>query len=177
MIKIGSESTLYFFKEYVLKKRNSKPYVIPALNKILVINRTKKEFKVLKKLWNLGFNVPKPQYYIGDTIKMSRIKGTVLKNKNLKNIIKLCVLIKKIHSEGIIHGDLCRRNIIDTKEVLFLIDFGLSFYSSKIIDRTIDLAILFLDLNLSSELKSEFLKIYGLENIDFKTLQNLKRYR
>ena len=50
--------------------------------------------------------------------------------------------IAVMHDKGIIHGDLTTSNMIFSNGKVYLIDFGLSFFSDKIEDREVDLHLL-----------------------------------
>jgi len=47
-----------------------------------------------------------------------------------------------LHNEGIIHGDLTTSNMMVSEGEVFLIDFGLSFFSDKVEDKAVDLHLL-----------------------------------
>lgn len=55
-------------------------------------------------------------------------------------LLKAGVLISKIHNADIVHGDLTTLNFICNEDV-WLIDFGLSFFSSKDEDKATDLYV------------------------------------
>jgi Kae1-associated kinase Bud32 len=52
-------------------------------------------------------------------------------------------LIGKLHSAGIIHGDLTTSNMILKDDEIYFIDFGLGFFSKRIEDQGVDLNLLF----------------------------------
>jgi len=62
-------------------------------------------------------------------------------------------LIGKLHSAGIIHGDLTTSNMIMKDGKLYFIDFGLGFFSRKLEDQGTDLKL------LKEALKSTHFKI------------------
>ncbi len=51
--------------------------------------------------------------------------------------------IGKLHSYDIIHGDLTTSNFLIHDNKIYLIDFGLSFYSGRIEDKATDLRLLY----------------------------------
>lgn len=79
------------------------------------------------------------------TIKMSYIQGKTLNNLLLEGKCSRAILsnlgqvIGKIHSLGIIHGDITPSNIIILNLEIYIIDFGLSFHSKRIEDRAVDI--------------------------------------
>ncbi|KAF0988880.1 hypothetical protein HZS_2994, partial [Henneguya salminicola] len=66
----------------------------------------------------------------------------------------ISVAVSAIHLSGVIHGDLTTSNIIveansDYEPKIYIIDFGLSFSSSSIEDRAVDLYVLERSLSIS----------------------------
>ncbi|TBU10342.1 protein kinase [Hamiltosporidium tvaerminnensis] len=63
-----------------------------------------------------------------------------IKITKIKNIMfRLGETIQKMHKLNIIHGDLTTSNFILKKEDLYIIDFGLSYFSTKEEDKAVDL--------------------------------------
>ncbi|TBU02848.1 Bud32-like protein kinase [Hamiltosporidium magnivora] len=54
-------------------------------------------------------------------------------------MFRLGETIQKMHKLNIIHGDLTTSNFILKKEDLYIIDFGLSYFSTKEEDKAVDL--------------------------------------
>jgi len=147
-ISIGAEATIMLDEKrtVIIKERIPKSYRIPELDSKLRISRTKREAKVLDKLESLGFT---PKVILGDnqhTLEVEYING-----KRLSEILEKVAYekigkeigekIKKIHDKGIIHGDLTTSNMIFNNQ-LYVIDFGLSFFSQKAEDKAVDLHLL-----------------------------------
>jgi Kae1-associated kinase Bud32 len=147
LIAQGAESKIYLDKGNILKERFKKSYRISQLDDKLRKARTKREAKVLEKLSKLNFPVPELISSNGeDKIKISYIQGKLLKDiLNRKNYSPLSkeigIKIALMHNEHIIHGDLTTSNMI-ISDGLFIIDFGLSFFSHKIEDKAVDLHLL-----------------------------------
>ncbi len=145
--KIGAEAQvkeiIFQGKKAISKSRIPKGYRSKMLDSLIIKKRTKQEAKILKTLLET-INVPKI-YSINDSeIIMEFIEGKVLK-EIIEKQKELCVdagkEIKKIHSAGIIHGDLTTSNIIYSEKKLFFIDFGLGYFSKKIEDQATDLVV------------------------------------
>jgi Kae1-associated kinase Bud32 len=51
--------------------------------------------------------------------------------------------IARLHSAGIVHGDLTTSNMIFKDDRLYIIDFGLGKISSKVEDQAVDLYLLY----------------------------------
>ena len=79
---------------------------------------------------------------------MEYINGKLIKNilDSSKNKIQLCKQIGKqistLHKNNIIHSDLTTSNMILKNKSIYFIDYGLSFISTKIEDKAVDLHLL-----------------------------------
>jgi len=143
----GAEAILYKEDNTVLKDRISKDYRQANLDKSLRKARTRREAKVLTKLKEIG--VPGPELLNMDDknmqISMSFINGDKVRDILHKNHIELSKEIgrkvAKLHANNIIHADLTTSNMILDNEI-HLIDFGLSFFSTKEEDKAVDLHLL-----------------------------------
>lgn len=141
----GAEAIITKTDEAIEKLRPQKNYRHPDLDANLRKQRTRKEAKILKQLAILG--VPAPQIISIDEaqglIVMSEILGEKLRDV-LDKHLELCEQVGKhmttLHNNNILHGDLTTSNMLvqENKEVV-LIDFGLSFHSTRIEDKAVDL--------------------------------------
>jgi Kae1-associated kinase Bud32 len=139
----GAEAILLKEKKSVIKKRVSKTYRHPILDKKITTSRTKREAKVLQKLLREGISVPEVTDVNENSISMSFIDGKLLKNAITPALcFHMGKTIGKIHSLNIIHGDLTTSNIIVNKNKLYVIDFGLSLFSHKTEDKAVDLHVM-----------------------------------
>lgn len=142
----GAEAIIYLDKN-IIKDRVKKSYRIKEIDERLRKSRTKREAKVLERLFAINFPSPKLIHCNKkEIIHMEYIKGPKLRDAIEKiDYIKLSKeLGKKIaimHNNHIIHGDLTTSNMLLNKEI-YLIDFGLSFFSHKIEDKAVDLHLL-----------------------------------
>jgi len=160
MLARGAEAIIEKKKNHVLKKRISKSYRHKDIDAALRKHRTKREAKVLEKVHNLGFKVPF-LYNVDDkkmTLEMEFLNGLKLRDvlhKSPKNYSKeLGRKIALLHDQNIIHGDLTTSNMVLHKKEIYLIDFGLSFFSHKIEDKAVDLHL------LEQALESKHYKIF-----------------
>lgn len=144
LIGSGAEGYVERTDEGVRKVRPQKRYRHPLLDKKLRQFRTRREAKILKR-----FNSPK-LLSVDDkemTLVMEYVDGPqlrdVLDDKNADIYAKkIGSLIRRLHDSGIIHGDLTTSNMLVKQNELFLIDYGLSFFSETIEDRAVDLHLL-----------------------------------
>ena len=115
--------------------------------------RTAHEAQLLHEAKVAG--VPTPSIYFvnraGTEIIMEHIEGTRLKDcvdeVDLTRLARICFhlgrLIAALHRHGIIHGDLTTSNVVVTPSgEMFLLDFGLGFYSNDIEAKGVDLHLL-----------------------------------
>jgi len=157
LIKKGAEANLYLedwhHRKVILKRRLSKEYRITEIDKKIRSQRTVHEPQIIHKAKEAG--VPTPTIYMIDipdaTIIMEFIEGKQIKQilGNLSTIERhnLCChignLIGRLHTHGIVHGDLTTSNMILTPSgKVVLVDFGLSEYSTELETRGVDLHLM-----------------------------------
>lgn len=149
IIQQGAEALIIKQKSNIIKHRISKSYRYPQIDMALRKQRTRKEAKILEKLSNI---IPVPALIKSSdkdmTIEMQFLDGNKLSEHldKLKNNKEICIEIgknlAKLHNNNIIHGDLTTSNMIYKDKKVFFIDFGLSFESSKIEDKAVDLHLI-----------------------------------
>ncbi len=200
-LSIGAEAVLLLDekKNVVLKRRIKKNYRIQEIDNKLRKFRTKREFKLLNKCLEIGIDAPKPidvnlnEYMIA----MGYIRGKKLRdvvNKDNYELFSKIIghIIEKLHMQGIIHHDLTTSNLLWDGKKLYLIDFGLSFYSHKIEDKAVDLHLLKRALEskhpeFCEEFFTEILKHYNptekgkiikrLKNIELRGRYNTRKHK
>ena len=143
LIAQGAEAKIFSDGERIVKERPSKSYRHPTLDKTLRQFRTRRESKILKKLAEIGVRAPE-LIDVDDKkmkITMSEIKGEKVRDALPSNIgiaEEIGKIIGKMHEADIIHSDLTTSNMIYDGKV-HMIDFGLSYVSTKVEDRAVDL--------------------------------------
>ena len=108
--------------------------LLPEIDEKLRRNRSKAEFNIMRFLYESGLNVPRPLKYIESKkeIWMEKIEGKRLAEEfSVNDANSIGILVAEMHNFGIIHGDLTTANIIKNDKKLYIIDFGLSYHSSK----------------------------------------------
>lgn len=157
LIRKGAEASIFLEKwhggQVIMKTRLSKSYRVDRLDSSIRLARTSHEAHLLHDSKCAG--VPTPTVYLVDvatcTIVMEYVNGPRLKEALSKmdrsDLKQTCVLvgslIGRLHSSGIVHGDLTTSNMILRDEPkLFFIDFGLSGYSSEVEARGVDLLLM-----------------------------------
>jgi Kae1-associated kinase Bud32 len=141
-IAVGSEAVVYENNGLIIKRRVKKGYRIREIDSNLRRKRSRAEFRTIKELYEKGINVPRPVKYTEKTeeIWMEKIEGERLAERFTEEDARQTgTMIADLHNNGIIHGDLTTANIIKKGEKLYMIDFGLSYHSTKDEDMASDL--------------------------------------
>lgn len=150
LIAKGAESNIvkssYLGRDAVLKNRISKNYRIPEIDNKIRKARTKLEAKLLSDVKKAG--VVTPILYDVDLhdkiILMEEIKGDLVKDIINEDLAyEIGENIAKFHNLNIIHGDITSSNMmVNDKNQLVFIDFGLGRYSDLFEDKAVDLLVL-----------------------------------
>lgn len=152
----GAESNLYLSTymsmKVVIKHRYRKPYMRKELTDSLIKDRTLQEAKVLLAANRLGVRAPLPLYVDPENglLVMEYVEGALLRDVieslsdgEVSSIAKtLGEYVARLHDADIIHGDLTTSNVILSNGEVVLIDFGLSHYSPRPVDKASDLRVL-----------------------------------
>jgi len=172
LIRKGAEASIYLSKWFELsairKERLPKSYRQKALDDAIRMQRTLREALLIAKAREAG--VPTPLIYFIDSKKaeiiMQNLEGKRLKEIFLKGDMALKKklarevgrTVARLHSAGIVHGDLTTSNFIFYDNKLYLIDFGLASQSTKFEDMGVDLKLIKEVLNSAHH--TEFQKLY-----------------
>lgn len=151
ILQIGAEAVIYKDGKRVIKRRVEKRYRIKELDEKIRRRRTKREAKLMEDARRVGVLTPKIIDVKNFEIVMEYIHGKKVKdilnkvdNKKRKFICEtIGKYVGKLHSFDIIHGDLTTSNFLIRGNEIYLIDFGLGFYSSRIEDKATDLRLLY----------------------------------
>ncbi|HZE78131.1 MAG TPA: KEOPS complex kinase/ATPase Bud32 [Nitrososphaeraceae archaeon] len=149
IIRKGAEADIYIRNWYgkiaISKTRSPKPYRNKVLDARIRRVRTIHEARFISHSKIAGLNSPFVYYvdWLNAEIIMQFIEG-----HNGKDMIssELCSRMGDcaalLHRHHIIHGDLTTSNFIIAKGNLFLIDYGLSYYSQRVEDRATDIRLI-----------------------------------
>jgi len=157
LIKKGAEASLFLEdwhgQKVILKRRLPKEYRLEKLDDEIRFQRTAHEPQIIHKAKEAGVSTPTIfMVNMADaTIIMEFVEGEqvkqILNNFAEERRLQLCRhignLIGRLHSQGIIHGDLTTSNMILTPRgrVVF-VDFGLSEISRELEVRGVDLHLM-----------------------------------
>lgn len=140
-------------KLVISKRREVKNYRNPKLDSALRFRRTKEEAVILHAAKLSGVRCPRIIFVDPEAceILMEYIPGTYIKDiandqrqkiNSKALLVELGESIARMHMGKIAHGDLTTKNILVKEENIFIIDFGLSFFSERIEDKADDLHLL-----------------------------------
>ena len=160
LIGKGAEAFVYKVNFYGLpairKVRKRKAYRHATLDRRLRQERTRREAKLLHLAKKAGLKAPVVLLLEKYAITMSFVEGERPKAEEVWE--EMAVMLAKLHSHNIIHGDFTVANILKAKDGLYIIDFGLGRVSGKIEEKADDL-FTFL-YSLPQELKEKALSAY-----------------
>jgi TP53 regulating kinase-like protein len=134
-------------QESVLKSRKKKDYRDSSLDNRLRKQRTVRESEIMHEVKKFGIHVP--LIYFVDikncNIIMQKIDGILAHDLSNSKLVNTCKKIGKLvgtmHKNGIMHGDLTTSNFIQSKDQIFIIDFGLASRTFKSDDHAVDLRL------------------------------------
>jgi Kae1-associated kinase Bud32 len=154
IIQRGAEAVLYLEeregRKVLVKDRVPKGYRLKELDENLRVQRTRREGSLLLKARRAGVSTPHileagESRLVMEWIKGEKIKDTLngmLKPQRMQIYSLIGESIARLHSNGIIHGDLTTSNMIFKDDRLYIIDFGLGKVSGKAEDQAVDLYLL-----------------------------------
>lgn len=197
----GAEAIIYLDEiggqKFLVKERIKKRYRLDQIDAKLRKERMKQEMKLMSEA--RGHGVLTPKIISSDEksfkIVMEEIEGLLVKDflPKIKNFEEICFEIGKnigrLHSAGIIHGDLTTSNMILKNGKIYFIDFGLGYFSKRIEDMATDLTVLLKTLysthhKISAKCWKKIVKGYKSENKKasevFKRMEKIElraRYR
>ena len=153
----GAEAILVkdkWFDFNVMRKiRIPKKYRISQIDDELRNNRTIIESRLIIAAKKLGVQTPfifeidmnkatiVMEYIEGNLVK-GILKSDISKEKKLELVKEIGSLVGILHSNDIIHGDLTSSNILNSKDRLVFIDFGLGKFSKAIEDKAVDILLI-----------------------------------
>ncbi|MEK6880438.1 MAG: KEOPS complex kinase/ATPase Bud32 [Nanoarchaeota archaeon] len=182
IIQQGAEAVISLENNQIIKERIPKSYRLKIIDEKIRKQRTKAESKILEKANKI---IPTPKLIKTNEktkeIVMEFINGKKL-SENLDNFSlakqesicrKIGENIAKIHHEGIIHGDLTTSNMIYHNNLVYFIDFGLSFHSSRTEDKAVDLHLL--KQALEAKHFSQWEKLWSFIEKGYKTNKDFEK--
>lgn len=149
----GAEAILYkgevFGQQALIKDRIKKGYRVDELDIKLRKHRTKREGRLLSEARRAGVNTPAVLKKEETKLFLEFIEGDLirelvpeLEKKSLEELMRLIGdRVRRLHINDIIHGDLTTSNMIKSGGEVYLIDFGLGFFSDSLEDKAVDIHV------------------------------------
>jgi N6-L-threonylcarbamoyladenine synthase/protein kinase Bud32 len=157
----GAEAVITISGITAEKRRVSKRYRVPALDRRLIAERTRAEARLIAAARKGGVPTPVMSDITADTISMEFVEGTLLTgNLSETTVQEAGRMVGKLHTAEIMHGDLTTSNLILRKSDgrCVLIDFGLSQVTPEIEQRGVDIHVFFQTLKSTAPDRAELLK-------------------
>jgi N6-L-threonylcarbamoyladenine synthase/protein kinase Bud32 len=152
----GAEATVSVDEKRAVKRRQPREYRHPQLDERLRRNRTRQEARLLGEARRAG--VPTPVIRDVDlaetTLVVQQVGDCDLREALTEGRVRTVARhLARLHRAGLVHGDPTTRNVRVTREDstgnrprVFLIDFGLGYYTEHPEDHAMDLHVLFQSL-------------------------------
>jgi len=159
-------------RQVVIKERIKKTYRVAELDAKLRKERTRAEARLLHKAKLAGVACPTVLEVEEFSLTMDFLHGSH-PEMGAKESERAGQMLAKLHSAGIIHGDFTPVNLMECKGSLYVIDFGLGFFSGDVEDKAVDV---FTMVKALDEKNGEaFLRGYGAGNLKYEPV--LKRLK
>ena len=149
MLDNGAEAIVYLEegpegKKVLVKERVPKVYRHKEIDERIRTERNRTEARLMSEARRHGVSTP-IIYDVEDfKLKMQYIDGVPIKYLVTPDLSeKVGELVGKLHSGGIVHGDLTTSNLLLAGERLYLLDFGLAYYDKGLEARGVDVHVLF----------------------------------
>jgi Kae1-associated kinase Bud32 len=160
-IASGAEAVITLEGSTIIKTRIPKRYRLKEIDEGIRKERTRTEAKLISEARRCGVPTPIIRDVADFEIKMEYIEGTALK---YTITLKLCEqtgeLIGRLHTCGIVHGDLTTSNILLKDGRLYLIDFGLAYLDKTLEARGVDIHVLFQTFESTHENHEELIEAF-----------------
>ncbi|MBI2972075.1 MAG: Kae1-associated serine/threonine protein kinase [Candidatus Aenigmarchaeota archaeon] len=143
----GAESVVRMSEGAVIKERVKKGYRLSALDELLRKKRTRTEARLLREAARIGLDVPRILEEKQYTLRIELVPGSRVRDALGTSTVRqfgeaIGAAVAGLHRFDIIHGDLTTSNMMVSGKKLFLIDFGLGFFSRRAEDKANDLYLL-----------------------------------
>ncbi len=161
VIARGAEAVIALEKDTIIKTRIRKRYRLKEIDETLRRERTRMEARLISEARRCGVPTPIIRDIIDFEIRMEYIEGTALKDIITPQLAERTgELVGKLHTFGIIHGDLTTSNILFKDGKLFLIDFGLAYLDKTLEARGVDVHVLFQTFESTHENHEELIEAF-----------------
>jgi Kae1-associated kinase Bud32 len=161
VIASGAEAAISLEGDTIIKTRIQKRYRLKEIDENLRRERTRTEARLISEARKCGVPTPIIRDVIDFEIRMEYINGTALKNIITPLLSEQTgELVGRLHTCGIVHGDLTTSNILFKDGKLFLIDFGLAYLDKTTEARGVDIHVLFQTFESTHENHEELIEAF-----------------
>jgi Kae1-associated kinase Bud32 len=161
IIASGAEAVIALDGNTIIKTRVNKRYRLKEIDETLRRERTRTEARLISEARRCGVSTPIIKDVTDFEIKMEYIDGDLLKNVITSALSEQAgEIVGKLHSCGLVHGDLTTSNIIFMSGKLFLIDFGLAYIDRTLEARGVDIHVLFQTFESTHEGHEELIEAF-----------------
>ncbi len=161
IIASGAEAVIVLEGNTLIKTRIEKRYRLKEIDESLRRERTRIEAKLISEARRCGVPTPIIRDITDFEIKMEYIEGVALKNIITSLLAEQTgELVGRLHTCGIVHGDLTTSNIMLKEGKLYLIDFGLAYLDKTLEARGVDVHVLFQTFESTHEKHEELIEAF-----------------
>ncbi len=161
VIARGAEAIITLEEKTIIKTRIQKRYRLLEIDEAIRRERTRIEARLISEARRCGVPTPIIRDITDFEIRMEYIDGTALKNIITPSLSELMgELAGRLHTCGIVHGDLTTSNILFKDGKLFLIDFGLAYLDKTLEARGVDIHVLFQTFESTHENHEELIEAF-----------------
>jgi Kae1-associated kinase Bud32 len=161
VIASGAEAVISLEGDTIIKTRIQKRYRLKEIDENLRRERTRTEARLISEARRCGVPTPMIRDIVDFEIRMEYINGTALKNIITPELSERTgELVGRLHTCGIVHGDLTTSNILFKDRKLFLIDFGLAYLDKSVEARGVDIHVLFQTYESTHENYEELIEVF-----------------
>lgn len=161
VIASGAEALISLEDGNIIKKRIEKHYRLPEIDRNIRQERTRTEARLISEARRCGIPTPIIRDVTDFEIRMEYISGIALKNVITPQLSEQTgELIGRLHTCGLIHGDLTTSNILFKDGKLYLIDFGLAYIDNALEARGVDIHVLFQTFESTHEDHEELIEAF-----------------
>jgi Kae1-associated kinase Bud32 len=157
----GAEAVITLDDGLVRKYRLPKNYRLPEIDESLRQERTMREARITSEARRCGVPTPIISDVSRFELQMEHLDGEKLRDVISKDLSeRVGELTGRLHSCGIIHGDLTTSNMILSSGRIYFIDFGLSFHDPSVEAQGVDVHVYFQTLQSTHDGSDELIEAF-----------------
>ncbi len=159
----GAEAVITLENGAVRKWRLPKSYRLRQLDERIREERTIREARITSEARRHGVPTPIISDVSRFEIQMEHVDGRKLKDVMSPELSELVgEMVGRLHSGGIIHGDLTTSNMVLQDGRIYLIDFGLAFHEASVEAQGVDVHVYFQTLESTHDRPEELIEAFKI---------------